>query len=156
MNTFLSMLLGFLLAAAVVVTLYFTVLKKDVCAGGRQLYDCPTGDVSICTKPGMDYASYCKGGGSKGLRNLRTGPGNGQCVEGTGKPVRNMDGCNGCLNGSTTFWIDNTGQCLDAYSGDNASQGDTVAFNYGSAHPSFPCSSAAVVTDANPPGGFCP
>ena len=148
MNTFLSMLLGFLLAAAVVVTLYFTVLKKDICAGGRQLYDCPSGGVSICTKPGMDYASYCKGGGSKGLRNLGMGPGNGQCVEPTDKTITDINECNICISngGQQVYWSNREG-CKDAYTGSSSAiPGDIVAFDYGPLHPQqYTCSSPGVV-----------
>ena len=96
--------------------------------------------------------------GPNGFRSnkgpLRTGPGNGQCVQATQDSITHMDSCRECLRYDTTFWDDTHRFCGNAYGGDNGQMGDIVAFDYRSGR-SYSCDNPAVITDPNPPGGLC-
>jgi hypothetical protein len=68
---FIGTILGFSLVAVIVLILYFTVFKKQMCGGGRTLHDCPGGKVSVCSKEDTDSSKYCNA--STNMRsNLRS------------------------------------------------------------------------------------
>ena len=149
---FIGTIIGFLLAVAIVVILYFTLLNKLVCGGGRRLYNCPTGNVSVCMNPddAGDYPKHCNTWNkSSDMRsNLKIGPGDGITVNHVtpNQEANDLDGCKSCLSeyGDTAYWnnrSENGFQCNSRYKS-NASvvEGDLVAYN-SSKGPSFsfPC-----------------
>ena len=88
---------------------------------------------------------------------LRTGPGNGQCVEPAQVSIKNknMSRCEKCIQDNTKFWDDTLGWCGNAYGNDNGNEDDIVAFDYENGNESYSCDSPAIITDPNPPGGVC-
>jgi len=54
----ISAITGFI-SAFVLWVVWYIANRPNICDKGRKLYNCPNSNVSICTKPGMQYSNAC-------------------------------------------------------------------------------------------------
>jgi hypothetical protein len=127
-NKMIIISITFLVTMSISLLIYFTIINKNVCGGGKHLYKCSDIDASVCVKKGAGYESACKslkgGGGFKSFQYLNK-PRQNDPVEiikniaqcGDKKPDENSDAVK-CImslsqieadnNGISSFCIDNS------------------------------------------------